>query len=640
MKNSRGWMIWGALALCAAMVLGAMGWLTRSVLAAEKERAFAEARADLEERTRLALWRMDAEGASVILAENRIPPGDYRSGFQFSSVPSNLTELGVTAVSDPLIHLHFETSGDHDVTSPELGPRSSGSPEETARVAAAKEKLERLKAILNSHPLPLDNGDLLRGAVQAGEASWQAVAKSNSFEKSLNANLRQEKGNIGARRDVAYQSNFNDTERAQRAKVIEQTSKVMEQAINTNATELEAAPTQTSGPLLPLSPDWTLPGTASFSQRVETGMMRAVWIGGELFLLRQVSYRDIPPLQISGHWPPPPGPLITIVQGVWLDSALLRRRLLAEVADLLPAAHLEPLSANIEPAGTSATDPLALVSLPYRLQRNEGLPSGSSPLGTPLMIGWIAVLCALAAVAVMVRGIMRLSERRASFVSAVTHELRTPLTTFQLYSDMLQSGAVKEEKRGEYFRTLHREAGRLSHLVENVLAFSGIEKGSARAAPATLPAGDLVRPMLERFAERLQEAGMKLSCDPSDPAWQSVVKADRAAVEHVLFNLIDNAAKYATGTKEVAITAEAARDRLSILVRDHGPGISPSERKRIFRAFHKSAAAAAESRPGVGLGLALSRRLARAGGGELELRDTREGTCFVLTLPITPAPTP
>jgi signal transduction histidine kinase len=216
----------------------------------------------------------------------------------------------------------------------------------------------------------------------------------------------------------------------------------------------------------------------------------------------------------------------------------------------------------------------------------------------------------------------------------VTHELRTPLTTFQLYSDMLQSGAVKEEKRGEYFRTLHREAGRLSHLVENVLAFSGIEKGSARAAPATLPAGDLVRPMLERFSERLQEAGIKLSCDPADPAWQVMVKADRAAVEHVLFNLIDNAAKYATATEEVAISAESDRDRLFILVRDHGPGIPPSERKRIFRAFHKSAAAAAESRPGVGLGLALSRRLARAGGGELELRDTRDGSCFALALPL------
>jgi signal transduction histidine kinase len=229
---------------------------------------------------------------------------------------------------------------------------------------------------------------------------------------------------------------------------------------------------------------------------------------------------------------------------------------------------------------------------------------------------------------------------KRDFVGNVSYELRTPLTTFQLYSDMLQSGAVKEEKRGEYFRTLHREAGRLSHLVENVLAFSGIEKGSARAAPATLPAGELIRPMLERFAERLQEVGMTLSCDPADPAWQVAVKADRAAVEHVLFNLIDNAAKYATGTQQVEITAEPGRDRFSILVRDHGPGIPPSERRRVFRAFHKSAAAAAESRPGVGLGLALSRRLARAGGGELELRDTREGTCFVLTLPALPGPSP
>jgi signal transduction histidine kinase len=127
---------------------------------------------------------------------------------------------------------------------------------------------------------------------------------------------------------------------------------------------------------------------------------------------------------------------------------------------------------------------------------------------------------------------------------------------------------------------------------------------------------------------------MTLSCDPADPAWQVVVKADRAAVEHVLFNLIDNAAKYATGTREVEITAEPGRDRLSILVRDHGPGIPTSERKRVFRAFHKSAAAAAESRPGVGLGLALSRRLARAGGGELELRDSGVGTCFALALPL------
>ncbi len=630
MKNSRGWLIWGALALCAAMVLGAMGWLTRSVLASEKERAEAEARADLEERTRLALWRMDAEGTSILLAENRIPPGDYRAVFQIGTGLGTWTPPPLAANSDPLIHLHFEASGDRAVTSPEL---ASATPEAHA---AAKEKLERLMGILSAHPLPLDNGQLLRCAVQTGEASWQAVAKDNVQVKSQNTTLRQEKGNLEARRDVAYQTNFNDTERAQRAKAIEQT-------VTNGITEQVASPDAGDGAgFLPSqafpapTPAGSLQIPSSLAPGIETGIMRAVWIGGELFLLRQVRYRGEPPVQISGPQGGFPAPLITIVQGVWLDSTLLRQRLLAEVADLLPAAHLQPLSGENGLASTSAGDPLALVSFPFRLQRNEALPATSGSLGGPLMIGWIAVLCALAAVAVMVRGIMRLSERRASFVSAVTHELRTPLTTFQLYSDMLQSGAVKEEKRGEYFRTLHREAGRLSHLVENVLAFSGIEKGSARAAPARLPADELIQPMLDRFGERLQEVGLKLRCDLADPAWQTPVQADRAAVEHVLFNLIDNAAKYAAGSSsaEVVIDAQSGKRTFSILVRDHGPGIPPSDRKRVFRAFHKSAVAAAESRPGVGLGLALSRRLARAGGGDLALRGCEPGTCFVLSLPL------
>jgi signal transduction histidine kinase len=242
----------------------------------------------------------------------------------------------------------------------------------------------------------------------------------------------------------------------------------------------------------------------------------------------------------------------------------------------------------------------------------------------------------LAATAVLVGGILRLSERRASFVSAVTHELRTPLTTFQLYSDMLYSGAVKEEKRGDYFRTLQREASRLSHLVENVLAFSRIERGSARATPREIAAADLVEPMRQRFTERLLEAGLSLQADLSAPIWQAVVKADVAAAEHVLFNLIDNAAKYAAGSSppEVHLEAAVTGRFLALQVRDHGSGIPAKERRRVFRAFHKSAAAAAETRPGVGLGLSLSRRLARANGGDLRLAETKSGACFVLTLPL------
>ena len=249
--------------------------------------------------------------------------------------------------------------------------------------------------------------------------------------------------------------------------------------------------------------------------------------------------------------------------------------------------------------------------------------------------GWMAAVLAIGAAWLLVVGLMRLSERRASFVSAVTHELRTPLTTFQIYSEMLESGAIKDDQRGHYFQTLRREAERLSHLVENVLAFSRIERGSARSAAGKHVAGALVAPMLERFRGRLGEANLRLVAHMEDPGWQASVEADPAAVEHVLFNLIDNATKYAAGSDpaEVTLEAEARGKDVKIRVRDHGDGIPRAEKKRIFRAFHKSAAAAAESRPGVGLGLSLSRRLARASGGDLKLEHGDRGACFTLTLP-------
>jgi K+-sensing histidine kinase KdpD len=114
-----------------------------------------------------------------------------------------------------------------------------------------------------------------------------------------------------------------------------------------------------------------------------------------------------------------------------------------------------------------------------------------------------------------------------------------------------------------------------------------------------------------------------------------VLRVDGACVEHILFNLIDNAAKYAAGSDPavVDLTITEAGNKLEIIVRDHGPGIPIDERRRIFRAFHKSARDAAESRPGVGLGLALSLRLARSIGGTLDCVDTAKGACFSLRLP-------
>jgi signal transduction histidine kinase len=130
---------------------------------------------------------------------------------------------------------------------------------------------------------------------------------------------------------------------------------------------------------------------------------------------------------------------------------------------------------------------------------------------------------------------------------------------------------------------------------------------------------------------------MALEIDIADDAADAVVRADASAVEQVLFNLVDNAGKYAASADDRRIRLDASRNGKYAMVRisDHGPGIPPAEARKLFRPFSKSARDAANSAPGVGLGLALSRRLARQMRGDLKLESGNgSGASFVLTLPL------
>jgi signal transduction histidine kinase len=233
-------------------------------------------------------------------------------------------------------------------------------------------------------------------------------------------------------------------------------------------------------------------------------------------------------------------------------------------------------------------------------------------------------------------GALTLSERRGAFVSAVTHELRTPLTTLRMYTEMLAEGMIRDDdKRRSYLATLRAEADRLGHLVENVLAYSRIERGRARGHIVTVPLNELIDRVRQRLSERAEQAGMQLLVEPAEGDGR-IVRADPSAVEQILFNLVDNACKYAASAADrtIHLDADGRNGQALIRVRDHGPGISLQDGRRLFRPFCKSAHDAANSAPGVGLGLALSRRLAREMGGDLCLDERPgDGAAFVLTLP-------
>lgn len=352
--------------------------------------------------------------------------------------------------------------------------------------------------------------------------------------------------------------------------------------------------------------------------------MQPICVDGQLLLLRRV--------QIGGR---------SLLQGCVLDWPCLARFLEKEVTDLLPDARLALDDKTSVPGRMLASLPVRLEPGPLpavdRIQVNTTL----TPVLASVAIAFGCVLLSIGAFAVLLLGLIRLGRRRSEFVTAVTHELRTPLTTFRMYSEMLAEGMVEPDSQKSYLQTLEAEADRLTHLVENVLSSARLERGRHAGRLETLPIGELLTPIASRLAKRCDRAGMRLAVEMTESVNGTIISTNPTAVEQILWNLVDNACKYAVSATDqtIRLTCEVRADqnqiqiqKTLITVSDHGPGIPRDVRRRLFRGFSKTASEAARSAPGVGLGLALSRRLARDLGGDLELIPTAEGACFMLSL--------
>lgn len=570
----RGFWNWGVLVLCGGLIVGALALLTEALLRMERERVETEVRADRGERTRLALTQMDGVAYGLLIAENQIP----EEHFDAISADGRLSSL--IAGGSEFVRLYFEIDGQGRLRSPQVpGPDERlralalGVNDETL-VAAAGE-LEVLKESLSK-----DYG---------GVAGYSMLCVEVEELKDWNAILQEQKSDWAVtpknRQDSAYQENYSNIARTKRGEVLDQN------VFNAVGNRLQSP---------------------TLEEEAEVGLFAPIWLQDELFLVREVTTS-------AG----------VRRQGIWLREEALRKSLLASVVEWLPKAELQAVASVQELA------PLALVSLPWVLEVNEPFfpPSLSwSPLRFSLLIGWLAVGLALLAAAGLVCGMMRLSERRADFVSSVTHELRTPLTTFRLYSGMMVDGMVQgEEKKGQYLTTMRDEAERLHHLVENVLAYSRLERGGPGVRKEKTTLGEVIARCEERLRSRVEVEQGELLIEIADADF--AIETDVNGIEQILFNLVDNACKYGmpeNGVGQVRIEARVENGRAVVRVCDRGTGIRFSERRRLFRPFHKTAQAAAISKPGVGLGLSLCRRLARTLGGELKLERAKEGACFCL----------
>lgn len=251
---------------------------------------------------------------------------------------------------------------------------------------------------------------------------------------------------------------------------------------------------------------------------------------------------------------------------------------------------------------------------------------------------FLALLVVGAGALILIRAALaerRLARQRSDFVAALTHELKAPLTGIRALAELLHDGVVSEDaRRQEYYASILGESERLGRLVQNVLDASRLERGATlQLACRELALGPLVEEVARSVRPRLQAAGVELVTDVAE---LPPVLADREAVGQILSNLLDNALKYgrpAAGPQRIELLARPGGKGVVLAVRDHGPGIPPAQRERVFERYWRSPDAPREV-GGAGLGLWIAREQARAMQGELALVPAEgPGACFRLELP-------
>ncbi|CAN5812009.1 hypothetical protein BH11MYX2_BH11MYX2_33310 [soil metagenome] len=215
----------------------------------------------------------------------------------------------------------------------------------------------------------------------------------------------------------------------------------------------------------------------------------------------------------------------------------------------------------------------------------------------------------------------KLAQERSQFAAAAAHELRTPLAGLQLYGDMLADGLGDPGKQRDYAKRMSEEAARLGRVVSNVLGFSQLERGNLSVEARVGDVSEALRAIVERVTPALQRSGVTIEIEIED---ELRARFDRDALARIVANLLDNAEKYARGAHDRTIWVRAAsRDAgVEIVIEDRGTGVPVEARAKLFEAFARGVTA--DGPAGLGLGLALSRSLARATGGDLWF-SPREG---------------
>jgi signal transduction histidine kinase len=235
-----------------------------------------------------------------------------------------------------------------------------------------------------------------------------------------------------------------------------------------------------------------------------------------------------------------------------------------------------------------------------------------------------------------------LSRAQTTFVSNVTHELRTPLTSIKMFAELLDiqmaeapnaAQAAFPRNAAQYLGLIQQECDRLGRLIDRVVHFSRMERRAEQYQFEPQDIGAAVTRSVESFRPHANANGFLLELSVEDAL--PMVNLDADAIAQVMLNLLTNAVQYSVRDKEIRVRVKRQEWGVAIVVADRGIGIRPRDLPRVFDKFYSTwRRMDSRTQGGLGLGLTISREIARAHGGEIQVRsEVGSGSTFTVMLP-------
>ena len=268
-----------------------------------------------------------------------------------------------------------------------------------------------------------------------------------------------------------------------------------------------------------------------------------------------------------------------------------------------------------------------LSDITFKMYTTQHAPGGEFVMFIGLLM--LAVLAiGLISIYHVTQSRMKLAAKRQDFVSAITHELKTPLTAIKMYAELLQnSWVVNEEKKQKYYGQIASEADRLSRLIQNVLNLSKLDGNRWNVQLRMEKPKRVLDDFISTYSKNVEKQGFELTVSSDTDADNISLMIDRDAIMQILMNLVDNSLKFSKNAdyKMINVELRIKETDMYLAVRDYGPGIPPSEMKKVFQEFYRVENEMTRQTSGTGIGLSMVKKLCTLCNMSIELENANPG---------------